>query len=104
MENQSTEPTEEQRLALIKAIVKKVKSGDSTFVVDQDLLDEFKADKATEDFVVEHGLLKATEEDILDEAERLDSVNHKEEEVDFDADENETDMENVSLAMRGAFE
>ena len=102
MENQSTEPTEEQRLALIKAIVKKVQSGDSSFVVDQDLLDEFKADKATEDFVVEHGLLNATEEDVLDEAERLDSIDHKEE-VDFDADENETDMENVSLAMRGAF-
>ena len=103
MENQSTEPTEEQRLALIKAIVKKVQSGDSTFADDQDLLDEFKADQATEDFVVEHGLLDATEEDVLDEASQLDSLDHKEE-VDFDADENETDMENVSPAMRGAFE
>ena len=102
MENQSTEPTEEQRLALIKAIVKKVQSGDSTFAVDQDLLNEFKADKATEDFVVEHGLLEATKEDVLDEAERLDALDHKEE-IDFDSDENEVDMENVSSAMRGAF-
>jgi hypothetical protein len=93
---------EEERLAIIKAIVKKVQSGDSECVVDQDLLDEFKSEKATEDFVVEHGLLDATEEDVRDEVGQLASVDH-EKDSDFDADENEVDMENVSLEMRGMF-
>ena len=101
MENQ--ELTEEQRLAIIAEVVRSVKAGETIIEGDQDMIDDYKAEQATEDFVVEHGLLNATEEDVLDEAERLDSIDHKEE-VDFDADENETDMENVSLAMRGELE
>jgi|TARA_R110000824_G_scaffold281076_1_gene469337 hypothetical protein len=47
-------------------------------------------------------LLPPTQEDVRDEADHLDALDH-EEKVDFDNDENETDMENVSLEMRGAF-
>jgi len=47
-------------------------------------------------------LLPTTQEDVLDEADHLEALDH-EEKVDFDADENEVDMENVSPAMRGAF-
>jgi hypothetical protein len=47
-------------------------------------------------------LLPPTEEDVRDEAGRLDALDH-EEKVDFDNDESETDMENVSPQMRGAF-
>ena len=47
-------------------------------------------------------LLPTTQEDVLDEAEHLEALDH-EEKVDFDNDENETDMENVSPQMRGAF-
>ena len=48
------------------------------------------------------GLLPATQEDVLDEAEHLVALDH-EDKVDFDSDENEVDMENVSPAMMGAF-
>jgi len=47
-------------------------------------------------------LLPPTQEDVRDEADHLDALDH-EEKVDFDNDENETDMENVSPQMRGAF-
>ena len=45
------------------------------------------------------GLLPPTQEDVRDEVEHLDALDH-EQEVDFDKDENETDMSNVSLEMR----
>lgn len=47
-------------------------------------------------------LLPPTQEDVRDEADHLDALDH-EKEVDFDNDENEVDMKNVSLQMRGAF-
>ena len=47
-------------------------------------------------------LLPPTQEDVRDEADHLDALDH-EQKVDFDNDENETDMENVSPEMRGAF-
>jgi hypothetical protein len=47
-------------------------------------------------------LLPSTQEDVLDEAEHLDALDHVEE-VDFDSDENEVDMTAVSPEMRGAF-
>jgi len=48
------------------------------------------------------GLLPTTQEDVLDEAEHLEALDH-EQEVDFDNDESEIDMKNVSSAMRKAF-
>ena len=47
-------------------------------------------------------LLPPTKEDVEDEAEHLDALDH-EQEVDFDNDENEVDMESVSPAMREVF-
>lgn len=47
-------------------------------------------------------LLPTTQEDVLDEVEHLDALDHNEK-VDFDNDENEVDMSNVSSAMRKAF-
>ena len=48
-------------------------------------------------------LLPPTQEDVRDEAEHLEAIDH-EKEVDFDNDENETDMTNVSLEMRESSE
>jgi phosphotransferase system IIA component len=90
MENQ--ELTEEQRLAIIAKVVKAVKAGKSIVEVDTDFVNELKAEKATEDLVVEHGLLAAKDEDIEDEKQFLE-VDKK---VDFDGDENETDMNCLS--------
>ena len=47
-------------------------------------------------------LLPPTQEDVRDESEHLDALDH-EQEVDFDQDENEVDMTAVSPAMREAF-
>ena len=60
-------------------------------------VEELKAEQATENLVVEHGLLDATNHDVEDEVEKLDSI---EEDVDFDSDENEVDMNLLSPNMR----
>jgi hypothetical protein len=44
-------------------------------------------------------LLPSTKEDVEDEFEHLDSIDH-EKPIDFDNDENEVDMENISPSMR----
>ena len=46
--------------------------------------------------------LATSKEDVLDEAERLDALDHVEA-VDFDQDENLVDMDAVSPAMRDMF-
>ncbi len=51
---------------------------------------------------IPQGLANHTAEDVEDEAQHLNALDH-EEKVDFDNDENEVDMENVSLEMRKAF-
>ena len=98
MENQKRELTEDERIAIIKAIVDKVKTnGVKVNAEGQALIDELKAEQATEEIVVEHGLLNTTDKDVADEVEKLDSI---EEDVDFDADENEVDMTLLSPSMR----
>ena len=98
MENQKRELTEDERIAIIKAIHEKVKSnGLRVNPEGQALIDELKADQATEEIVVEHGLLNTTDKDVEDEVEKLDSI---EEDVDFDSDENEVDMDLLSPSMR----
>ena len=76
--------TEAQRLAIIANAVAQAKLA------------------RNETLVSEFGLLDAQKEDVVDECQHLDSLDH-EEEIDFDADENETDMNTISPAMRGAF-
>ena len=66
----------------------------------QKLIDDIKQEQATEEVVVNHGLLNAQKEDVEDETDFLET----EEEVDFDADENEIDMETISPLMREALE
>jgi hypothetical protein len=74
--------TSEQRIEIIRQAHAKVLEEKGTFLTE--------------------GLLPTTQEDVLDEAEHLIALDH-EEKVDFDNDENEVDMENVSPAMREAF-
>ena len=100
MENKNKELTQEERIAIIRAIVTDVKTNGMKVDADgQKLIDELKAERATEDLVVEHGLLDATKNDVMDEVSQLDSI---EEDVDFDQDENEVDMTLLSPAMREA--
>ncbi len=98
MENQKRELTQEERIAIIKAIHEDVVSnGLRVNAEGKALVEELKAEQATEELVVEHGLLDATNHDVEDEFDQLDSV---EEKVDFDSDENEVDMTLLSPNMR----
>ena len=48
------------------------------------------------------GVLATNKDDVLDEAQHLDALDHVEQ-VDVDADENLVDMEAISPAMRAMF-
>ena len=68
-----------------------------------DLLNDLEEEIANEEFTLEHGIQHASERDIENEFESLDSVEAEEDE-DFDSDENLTDMNCVSGSMREIFE
>lgn len=68
-----------------------------------DLLAELEEEIANEEFTLEHGIQHASERDIEDEFVALDAVEAEEDE-DFDNDENLTDMNCISGAMREIFE
>ena len=93
--------TEAQSLALIaNAVATSDNKVDARFA---DMLDELKQEKLTEDVVLNHGLLEASKHDIRDEFVSLDAVEHDNEDIDFDADENLVDMDQVSGSMREIF-
>ena len=93
--------TESERLALIaNAVATSDNKVDPRFA---DMLDELKQEKLTEDVVLNHGLLEASEHDVRDEFVSLDAVEHDKEDIDFDADENLVDMDQVSGSMREIF-
>ena len=71
----------------------------------KDLVAELKAEKLAEELVLEYGVLEASEEDVLDECESLDSFDSDNgEDEDFENDENLTDMDCVSGQMRDLFD
>lgn len=93
--------TESERLALIaNAVATSDNKVDARFA---DMLDELKQEKLTEDVVLNHGLLEASEHDVRDEFVSLDAVENDKEDIDFDADENLVDMDQVSGSMREIF-
>lgn len=97
METKSRELTEQERIAIIRAITLDVQSNGSQIDAEgQKVIDEIKREQATEEVVVNHGLLNAQKEDVEDETYFLET----EKEVDFDGDENEVDMETISPTMR----
>jgi len=93
----------ESRIDLIKEMV--ANASKKVAPEFKDLVAELKAEKLAEDLVVEHGVLEASEEDVLDECESLDSFDSDNgEDEDFDNDENLTDMDCVSGQMRDLFD
>jgi len=60
------------------------------------------AEKRAEEGASIEELLPATQEDVEDEAQHLDALDH-EQEVDFDQDESEVNMDTISPQMRGIF-
>lgn len=91
--------TQDQRIAIMRGIHQDV-IANGQVIAKNPLLDKFceelKERHATEDLIVEHGLLSAKDEDVEDEAEFLETDKI----VDFDSDENEVDMETISPSMR----
>ena len=67
------------------------------------LMEELKAEKLAEDFVLEHGLLPVSDEDIKEEFVSLDSVESDEDDTD-ENDEEVTDMDCVSGSFRDLFD
>tara|TARA_B100001094_G_C18146455_1_gene781028 strand:- start:1260 stop:1577 length:318 start_codon:yes stop_codon:yes gene_type:complete len=97
METKSKVLTEQERLDIIRAIVTDVQSnGIQPTNEGQEIVSQLQEEKATEEVVVNHGLLNAQKEDVEDEVDFLET----EENVDFDSDENEVDMETISPMMR----
>jgi len=90
---------EDQRLANIAEAVRLVKSGGvKTDEKYKNFVEDMKAEKATEDFIVKHGLSNVNKKDIDEEIDELEA---KEEKTDFDQDESEVDMSIISEEMRG---
>ena len=89
----------------IEAIDNAVANASDTKLTGQfaDLLADLKEEIANEEFTLEHGIQHASERDIEDEFVSLDAVEAEEDE-DFDNDENLTDMNCISGAMRDIFE
>ena len=69
----------------------------------QGLLEDLKAEKLAEDLVLNHGIQHASKEDVKEEFVSLHAVESDKDDDDFDNDENLTDMDCVSGAMRDAF-
>jgi len=91
---------EKDRIALIREAVAKA----TTKVAPEfaELMDELKAEKLAEDFVLENGLLPVSDEDVREEFVSLDAV-----EADEDEDEDDeevTDMDCVSGSFRDLFD
>lgn len=91
--------TESQRMELIRNAVASANKVAPQF---QELLNELKAEKLAEDLVLEHGTQHASKEDIEQEFVSLDAVESDKDEID-ENDEEQTDMDCVSGAMRDAF-
>jgi hypothetical protein len=92
---------ESERLTLIKnAVANTNKKVPAEF---QGLLETLKAEKATEDFITENGLLPVSKDEVKEEFVSLDAVESDKDDDDFDNDENLVDMECVSGEMLEAF-
>ena len=87
--------TKTERLELIKNAVANASEVAPQF---QGLLEELKA----EEFVLEHGVQNASDDEVKEEFLSLDAV-EREEVEDFDSDENLVDMDSVSESMREIF-
>jgi hypothetical protein len=87
------------RLANIEEAVRLAQSGKAkTDEKYKNFVEDMKAEKATEDFIVKHGLLNVNKKDIEEEIEELDA---KEEKIDYDQDESEVYMSTISKEMKG---
>jgi hypothetical protein len=69
----------------------------------QGLLEELKAEKLAEDFILEHGTQHASKQDIEEEFVSLDAVESDKDEID-ENDEEQVDMDCVSGSFADLFD
>lgn len=67
------------------------------------LVNDLKAEKLAEDFVLQHGLLPVSDEDIKEEFVSLDAVESDKDDID-ENDEEQTDMDCVSGSFADLFD
>mgnify|MGYP001597462021 CR=1 FL=1 len=91
---------EKDRLALIEKAVASEKKVAPQF---QALLEELKAEKLAEEFVLEHGVQHASEKEVEEEFVSLDAVDCDSDDIDED-DEEVTDMDRPSDSFVGLFD
>ena len=99
MNTEKTELTEEQRLAVIAELVRKVQNGEANPVLteEQEALQEREKEKlVAEEFVLKHGIAEAQDSDLEEEKGFIEL----EAPIDFDNDENEVDMKTLSPLMK----
>ena len=94
---------EKQRIELIRNAV--LQSEGSKIVKQEfkEFLDNEKAEKLAEEFVLANGLLPVSDDEIKEEFVSLDAVENGKDEEDFENDENLVDMSQVSGSMREIF-
>ena len=92
---------EKDRFALIReAVANATKKVSPEFA---ELMDELKAEKLAEDFVLANGLLPVSDEDVKEEFVSLDAVESDKDDID-EYDEEVTDMDCVSGSFRDLFD
>ena len=92
--------TESDRIALIANAVATCHEVAPQF---QGLLEELKAEKLAEDFVLEHGTQHASDDEIQEEFVSLDAVEPDKDEID-ENDEEQIDMSEVSSSFVELFD
>jgi hypothetical protein len=89
------------RIALIRnAVANATKKVAPEF---QGLVDELKAEKLAEEFILANGLLPVSDDDVKEEFVSLDAVENDKDKVD-ENDEEQTDMDCVSGSFRDLFD
>jgi hypothetical protein len=91
---------EKDRFALISNAVANATKVAPQF---QGLLEELKAEKLAEDFILEHGTQHASKQDIEEEFVSLDAVESDKDEID-ENDEEQVDMDCVSGSFADLFD
>jgi hypothetical protein len=90
----------EKRFALIANAVANATKVAPQF---QGLLDELKAEKLAEEFVLNNGLLPVSDDEVKEEFVSLDAVEADKDDID-ENDEEQTDMDCVSGSFRDLFD
>ena len=95
--------TQSERIALIKNAVDQSQGSKIVKQEFKEFVDSMKAEKLAEEFVLEHGLLPVSDDEVKEEFVSLDAVESDKDVVD-ENDEEQTDMDCVSGSFSDLFD